>query len=185
MGHEQDRYQNYRFPGQKGSEQIRLLISKHWIIGVKLAFTFLALAVFPILIAGTAGFLTWDGSFNDLFLTTVLGFLLYFLTILLILYIKWLNEELDVIIATDERVISHEQIDLFHRQVSETNLTQIQDVTGIENGFLQSILHYGTVEIQTSSSDVFFTIIRVSQPHKNARALLDLRDAQLRKLAHA
>lgn len=180
MGHEKDKYQACRFPGQKAGETIRLIIRKHWIIDVKIGLSLFLVGILPILIGIAAGIFSWNGTFSDLFLMVFMGFTVYFLIILLITYIKWLNEELDIIIATDERLVSHEQINLFHRQVSEAHIEQIQDVTGTENGFLQNIFHYGTLEIQTSSSDIFFLIRHVIRPYENARALLDLRDNYLK-----
>ncbi|MEK9159909.1 MAG: hypothetical protein AAB383_04230 [Patescibacteria group bacterium] len=171
-----EHFKAHRFPGQKPGENIQLVIRKHWIIDFKIAAYLLVIGLLPLVLSVPAGFLAWDGHFNDIFVLTSLGFTLYFLAILLIGYVKWLNEELDIIVATDTRIISHEQIDLFHRTVSEANLGQMQDVTGIQKGFLQSILHYGNIEIQTSASDVFFIIKHVSNPYENARALLDLRD---------
>ena len=181
MGHEKNKYTNFRFPGQKPGEQIRLLIRKHWIVDVKIALTLLVIGFFPLVLATTIEFYTWRGEFNDTFLTVLLGFTLYFLVILIIAYIKWLDEELDIIIATDERIVSHEQLDVFHRKISEANIAQIQDVSGIQKGLLQSLLHFGTLEIQTSASDVFFIIKYVSKPYESARALLDLRDAAMVK----
>lgn len=171
-----EHYKHHRFPGQKENESIQLVIRKHWIIDVKIAVALLMMGVIPLALAITAEVFVWQAGFSDAFLVVALLFTLYFLGLLLFTYIKWLNEELDIIVVTDNRIISHEQIDLFHRQVSEANLSQIQDVTGIEKGFWQSILHYGNIEIQTSASDVFFVIKHVTNPYENARALLDMRD---------
>jgi len=183
MSDKKNPFESRRFPGQKEGECIRLIIRKHWIIDVKIGLALVVIGALPLLLAIAGGFLSWDGTMNDIFLTTMFGFLLYFLAIILVAYVKWLNEELDVIVATDERVVSHEQINLFHRQVSETSIAQIQDVKGVENGIFQSILHYGTIEIQTASSDVFFLLKYINEPYHNARALLDLRDAYLHKFS--
>jgi len=171
-----EHYKNHRFPGQKSGESIQLVIRKHWIIDVKIAAIFLVFGLIPLVIAIGAEVFVWDTGFGDVFLMIALGFVLYFLMVLLVIYTKWLNEELDIIVVTDTRIISHEQIDHFHRRVSEANLSQIQDVMGAQKGFLQSILRYGSIEIQTSASDVFFIINYVSYPYENARALLDMRD---------
>lgn len=171
-----EHYKNHRFPGQKPGDSIQLLIRKHWIIDFKIGMMFLVIGFLPFLTAIIGGYFAWDGHFNDLFLIISLIFLLYFMVILLVTYVKWLNEELDIIVVTDTRIISHEQIDLFHRQVSEANLGQIQDITGVSKGFLQSYLHYGDLEIQTSASDIFFMIKNINYPYESARTLLDMRD---------
>lgn len=176
MQHGKEHYKNHRFPGQKEGENIQLVIRKHWIIDVKIASILFVIGFLPFVAAIAAEIFVWDGGFNDAFLAVAIGFILYFLVVLLVTYVKWLNEELDIIVVTDTRIISHEQVDLFHRQISEANLGQIQDVTGIQKGFLQSIFHYGNIEIQTSASDVFFIIKHVNNPYENARLLLDMRD---------
>jgi len=176
-----EKYKRFRFPGQKANEDIKLIIRKHWVIDVKIAAYLLVIGFMPLVLSIPAGFFSWDGHFNDIFVTISLGFTLYFLAILLAAYGKWLDEELDIVIATDERLISHEQVDLFHRKISEAHLAQIQDVMGVQKGFFQSILKYGTIEIQTSASDVFFMIKHVSNPYENARLLLDLRDIAVSK----
>lgn len=170
-----NKFKKCHFPGQRSDEIIQQIIRKHWIMDVEILALFLLFGAFPILIALGAGIFTWDGL-NDYFLTAMLAFFLYLLTIYLIVYVKWLNEELDLIIVTNESIISHEQIDLFHRQISEAHITQIQDVKGTEKGVLSSIFHYGNLEIQTSSPDLFFSIRRVVTPYENARKLLDIRD---------
>lgn len=171
-----EHFKNHRFPGQKPGENIQLVIRKHWIVDVKIASMIFTIGFLPFLLAVGAEVFAWDGGLNDTMLIIALAFDLYFLVVLLVGYVKWLNEELDIIVATDTRIISHEQIDMFHRSVSEANLGQMQDVKGMQKGFLQSILHYGNIEIQTSASDVFFIIKQVNDPYENARALLDLRD---------
>ena len=179
MTPENEQYMKHRFPGQKPGEHIQLLIRKHWVIDVKIGIMLFTLGFLPALIGIGAEIFTWDGGLNDTFLTVFIFFMLYLLFIVTYAYMKWLNEELDIIIATEERIVSHEQIDLFHRQISEANIAQIQDVTGTQKGFFQSMLHYGTLEIQTSSSDIFFLIKHVIRPYENARALLDIRDAYM------
>lgn len=164
------------FPGQRTGEHVRLLMRKHWVTDLRSALTFLLIGIFPLLIALWIGELLWQNSDSRVFWGFVMGFLVYLLFIGLITYVHWLNEELDIIVVTDQRVISHEQIDLFHRQISEAHVSQIQDVKGSERGLLQNLLHYGRLEIMTSSNDTFFHMNYVEDPYENARRLLDIRD---------
>lgn len=172
------------FPGQKEDEHVQLLIRKHWITDVKSSSVLLLVGVIPF-VGGLVILKTlWEKSSGQIFWGGMMLFLAYILFISLITYIHWLNDELDIIVVTDQRVISHEQVDLFHRQISETNVTQIEDVKGVEKGMLQSLLHYGTLEIMTASNDVFFAMDYVEHPYENARRLLDFRDKSITK-SHA
>ncbi|MBT4384873.1 hypothetical protein HOD30_03945 [Candidatus Peregrinibacteria bacterium] len=181
MTHNTKAYSNYKFPGQKPGEVIQLLVRKHWIIDVKIAAIFAFLALIPGTVAVVSPILLWDGVLTDTILLIIIGVLVYFLFMMLITYIKWLNEELDIIIVTNERIVAHDQIDLFHRQVSETNIGQIQDVKGIERGMLGSIFHYGKLEMQTAARDIMFKIQHVRDPYNSARIILDIRDQYIDK----
>lgn len=181
MVQETEFYSRFKFPGQRADEKIRLLIRKHWIMDVKIGLTFLVVGLLPLGLAIFLEIWSWNGSVDEVFLTITFSLIIYFMVILLITYIKWLNEELDLIIATDQRIVLHEQLDLFHRQVSEAHISEIQDVSGTQKGILQSILHYGMVEIQTASNEDHFVLKHVDLPYQKARILLDLRDQHLKK----
>jgi len=172
------------FPGQKEDEHIQLLIRKHWITEVKSSSMLLLVGVIPF-VGGFAILKTlWEKSSGQIFWGGMILFLAYILFISLVTYVHWLNDELDIIVVTEQRVISHEQVDLFHRQISETNVSQIEDVKGVEKGMMQSLFHYGTLEIMTASNDIFFIMNYVDHPYENARRLLDFRDKSITK-SHA
>lgn len=170
-----------KFPGQKPSENIQLLIRKHWIIDVKIAATFIVFGVLPFAAAVLGTIFYYESGITDNFLLGALAVLIYMLFTFLVIYVKWLNEELDVIIITNERVLSHDQVDLFHRESSETSISQVQDVIGIEKGVLGHVFHYGTMKIQTAAHHIVFNIRNVAQPYHKARLILDIRDKYIDK----
>lgn len=165
-----------RFPGQRTDEIIQMLVRKHWIMDLRIAFIFLFIAGFP---SALAYFLLQNFLQNNLMPAFWLGTAassLFLLFVLLITYIRWLSEELDIMIVTNERLISHDQMDLFRTQISEASIDQVQDVTGGEHGILAHLLNYGSLEVQTSGNEVFFKIRNVAAPHEIARNIMDLRD---------
>ncbi len=165
-----------RFPGQRPDEKIEAVIHKHWIIDLQLLATAALLGIPPPLLAFTSGWILRDNVSAQVVLLTSIALVIYLQILLLVVYVHWVNEELDLIIVTNERILSHEQIDLFHRQVCETPLEQVQDIKGTEKGFFGAIFHYGVLEAQTAASDTFFHISHARNPHAAARLILDIRE---------
>jgi len=170
-----------KFPGQKPNEDIQILVRKHWIIDVKIASTFFVFGIIPFGTALLGTIFYYEGGITENFLLGVMAFLVYSLITLAAIYVKWLNEELDVIIITNERVLSHDQVDLFHREISETSISQVQDVIGIEKGIFGHLFHYGTLRMQTAAHHIVFEIQHVAKPYVKAREILDLRDRYIDK----
>jgi hypothetical protein len=161
------------FPGQKEGEEIKYLIRKHWIVYCKLGLFLLLMVGVPFIF-----YLILELSFNfddNLKRLISLGFLLYLNVTALISFIRWLEEDLDIIIVTNERVISIDQVSFMHRTISETELTQIQDVKHVAKGVLSNVMGFGTLEIQTAAEKIVFIIQDVPAPYAMARKIMDLR----------
>ncbi len=165
-----------RFPGQHEGEKIEFLVRKHWIMDVKIAVVVLMLCIIPAMILVSAIFAYWPDFFSGGRTILTLIFLVYLMYAFLIIYIKWLNEELDLIIITNKRVINLDQVTFMERTVSESNLNQIQDVKGIEKGVLSNLLHYGNLEIHTASHKRVFFIENIPNPFGTAKRLLEIRN---------
>ena len=170
-----------RFPGQHEGERVEFLIRKHWIIDAKVTIITVFFYVVPAMILLSLIIAYWPDFFENYMGLIILIFLIYLLYTGLALYIKWLNEELDLMIVTNLRIINLEQVSFMTRTVSEANLTQIQDVKGIQKGVLSNTLHYGDLEIDTASHKRVFFIEDISNPFDTARKLLAIRDANLKQ----
>lgn len=164
------------FPGRQPNEKILLVIRKHAIVYIRITVGFLVLSVLPLLI-----FLTlWSSRFPlgaGGFAGTI-GYLiasLYALYSLVILVIAWLDEEFDLFILTDHRLIDITQVSFLKRTVATTPLNQIQDTTSDIHGLLGTILNYGNIEVQTAAGDASnFTIDHVPDPAMVARKILNV-----------
>lgn len=164
------------FPGQRKGEIVRLVVKKHWIVYVRMLRQLLIFGLVPLM---ALLFFTADTSIEIRKMIALFG-MIYLSYFFLIVFIRWLDEMLDVLIVTNQRLISIEQVNLFHNAASETNLPMIQDVKGRKMGIWGGILHYGQMEIQTAAEKIAFKINDVPNPYSMAKEVLDIRDEFIR-----
>lgn len=80
------------------------------------------------------------------------------------LLVVWLNYYLDVWMVTTDRILYIDQKGAFERMVSELRLARIQDVTTHTKGFLQTMLHFGNIHVQTAAETDPFIFEDVPHP---------------------
>lgn len=80
------------------------------------------------------------------------------------LFLLWLNYYLDVWMVTTDRILYIDQKGVFERFVSELRLARIQDVTTHTKGFLQTMLHFGNIHVQTAAETEPFIFEDVPHP---------------------
>ena len=163
------------FPGRQPNEKILLVIRKHFIVYIRIVLLFMVTSVIPVLVF----IAIWSNSFpltsgGTVSVVGYLGATLYFLYSLAVLLIAWLDEEFDLFILTDRRLIDITQVSFLKRTVATTPLDQIQDTTSNISGILATILNYGTIDVQTAAGTASsFTIDHVPDPAMTARQILN------------
>src|SRR5262249_33122838 len=150
---------------------------KHWFV--------LLLDSFGTLIAGFVPFVLFPvaASFNAvpqaLLAPTLVTFAAtwWFLVIWCALAVIWTDYYLDIWIVTDRRIVNINQISLFDREVTSWRLDRIQEVTiGVRNIF-ETLLGYGSLEVQTAGpADEFATIRGVRDPGFIQKTITELVD---------
>ena len=166
------------FPTQSKKEKVFLLIRRHWIVFFAIFFFMAVLLVPPIVLI-----FYWFYS-PETFVGEVSNFALIFgstytlIVFGLILY-GFVNYYLDVYIVTNERLVDIKQNGFFRRDIAELHLRQIQDVEARVEGFLQTLLHYGNIHIQTAGERENFIFEDVPHPYTTARKIIELHQAQV------
>ncbi len=165
----------FTFPGQRQGEKVLMIIRKHPIVYIRIVMAFVITAFMPLVI-----FLLIWFNYNPISenprISAIIGIFssAFVLIGLIITLIAWLNEEFDLFILTDERLIDITQVSFLKRTVASTPLKRIQDTTSNIEGVLPTLLNYGSIEVQTASGDASkFEIDRIPDPAFVARKILN------------
>ena len=73
------------------------------------------------------------------------------------------------LVITNESIIQVLQHSLFDRKVSQLNLARVQDVTFDQNGFLPTVLGFGTIKIETAGEAQNYNFPLTPDPTKVAK----------------
>ncbi len=79
-------------------------------------------------------------------------------------------------VITNKAITEFTQIGLFDRRVSQLALGNIEDATSIRKGFAQTMLDYGTLDIETAAEAENFYFHYCPNPDKYAKMVLELRE---------
>lgn len=163
------------FPNREPDEKISLFIRRHWIVlarhVAKLGITLL-LPVGALVIALNTPIQAELVTGSVIYVATVLGLSIYYLSIVLFFYHDWLDYHLDLWIVTNFRIVNIEQNSLFSRVVSEQDISRVQDVTAEIQGKLATFLNFGNVTIQTAGEQRRFVFEQVANPQEVAKEIL-------------
>lgn len=115
-----------------------------------------------------------DGTAAAMLLYGGVGFLLIFSLIFLAIstYIYNKNEW----IVTSDSLTQILQPSLFGRQVSQLSLNNLEDVTVRQNGILQSMFNYGTLNAETAGERSKFHFLYCPNPNEYACKILEARE---------
>ena len=170
----QRKYSGYQFKGQRGGEEIILLLRRHWLVLLfkffPLIFILIGIVILHILASGVIGFLNL--GIDMLFIRLAESFL--FMIFWVAFFIVWIDYYLDVWIVTTQRIINIEQAGLFSRQISELEHSKIQDVTSEVKGLIPTLFQHGYVYVQTAGEKARFTFKQVPDPVKVRNIIMQL-----------
>lgn len=164
------------FEGQRSGEQVVLWIEKHWVKYFRALSLLVIGGLIPALIVYTVTFLFVK---NMTVVHGILTFLyVYEIFILWYVFVELMNDELDLFIITNERIVDITQVSLLERKIADTPLEKIQDVAAECKGFLPTVLNFGTVRVQTAGKTSEFQMSLVPDPFGKSKKILELINIQ-------
>jgi len=163
------------FPGKKSNENILFVIRKHGIIHFLGILRLIFVAIIPF--CGSIVFIFWlksnRGLGDDFFFNGIAFSILTFCFLFFFCFLWWVNDDLDVAILTDYRLIDINQIHFLEHRMTEIGLEKIHDISGTLSGISGAIFRYGTLQIYTARDHSDFKMQMVATPRLVARKILD------------
>lgn len=156
------------FETQEREEKVVLLLRRHAITNLRWLMTATFLVIVPLL-WGLFPFLRVFPQRFQMMLTII--WYLFIIAYILEHFLSWYY---NVHIITDERIVDVDFHSLLYKEVSETKIDNIQDVTFVMGGALRALFNYGTVFIQTAGERREFDFNDVPHPDRVAKILNEL-----------
>jgi len=144
--------EDYSFEGQRPGEEVREVVHSHpYVIYAPGLHSVLGLSV-------AAGVFLFFPVVWYVALALVLISILYFMN-------AFYSYKETTSIITSERIFSVQQSGFFKRQIAETDLNKIVDVTSETHGFAKTMLKYGDLIVRTAGAREGGDIILKDIPH--------------------
>ncbi|HQA98876.1 MAG: PH domain-containing protein [Candidatus Dojkabacteria bacterium] len=159
---------NTSFLGKEDSENIVLVLRRHWLSLIPTIVSVFVLLLLPFIVTS----LTPSESRNYAFLFSVfLISILLSISLSLFAYVKWFY---NVNIITDKRVVDIDFYSLFFHKMTEARLDKIEDITFKQVGVFANMLDVGTIYIQTAGTKSEIEFDGIHKPKEVQDILSDL-----------
>ena len=156
------------FETKEPEEKIILLLRQHPIVNLKWILIAIVMFFVPSIARAFGVFLTLPMGFD---LVITLAWYLFTMAYALENFLSWY---FNVYFVTSLRVIDVDFYNLIYKEVSDANLSKIQDVSYNMGGVARAIFDYGNVFIQTAAEVSEFDFLAVPNPAKVAKIIEDL-----------
>lgn len=168
------------FNTQDSDETILLFIRRHFITNASwiiVSLIFLLLPLILIYLNNFLHFFTNDVSFQYL----IVGFISYYLLIFTYIFINFITWYFNIALITNKRIVDVDFSDLVYKNVAETKLSLVQDVSYTQIGAIGSLFNYGNILVQTAGSIDNFELPNSPNPQK----IVDIIENLIGKENHA
>lgn len=159
---------NLHFETQEKKEKIILLLRRHMITNLPWLVVALVMIVTPTIIVRFVSLNFIPPNFR------LIATLAWYLLTFAFAFERFLSWFFNVNIITDERIIDINFPSILYKDISETKIDRIQDVSAKTGGFIRSLFNFGDVVIQTAGTipEIYFEA--VPNPGQVSKVLNDL-----------
>jgi uncharacterized membrane protein YdbT with pleckstrin-like domain len=168
-------YPSFNFDGQHSDEQVILVLRAHPITQIFWLINTIILGIVLLII--------------DYFFPAFLNYFQYvFFNIFSLAFIfaymwfNFLSWFFNVGIITNERVIDIDFSSVLYKEITETQLNRIQDLTNKSGGFLESFVNFGNLFIQTAGTEANIEFLNIPKPSLAASIINELLDEKKRQI---
>lgn len=158
-----------KFETQDPEEYVLLLLRRHVITNVPWIVVAMIMLAVPLAVPTVFPMVSWV-PVRFIGVATAMWYLLtagYILESFLTWYFN-------VYIVTDERIVDIDFYSLIYKEISDTKIERIQDVTVTQGGVVRALFNFGTVYIQTAGEKREFDFEDVPRPQLVAKFLNEM-----------
>lgn len=146
------------------------LVGIHFSVGLVLA----------LLVGGVYGGLTYIPDLtSSTKLAIVAGAVIVGVIVLLYAYVAGVVYRGNRWIVTSDSLTQVSQVGLFRTQSSQLSLANLEDVSVIQNGLIQSMIGYGTLKVETAGEHSKFTFPYCPKPNQCAKEIIAAHEAYI------
>ena len=158
-----------KFETQDPEEKVLLLLRRHGITNIPWMVAVIIMSLGP----AVAGEIVPALGLIPMRFQVMMTVMWYLLTVGLVLE-KFLSWYFNVYIVTDERIVDIDFYSLIYKEISDTKIERIQDVTVTQGGVIRALFNFGTVYIQTAGEKREFDFEDVPRPQIVAKFLNEM-----------
>lgn len=163
-----------RFETQAADEEVILLLRRHWFTNLPWLFLVLVMLFIPFVISRLA----FVGQFEQFQAIParfqLVGLLVWYVLTLGVAFESFVMWYFNALLITDRRIVDIDFRGLLYKSVSETPLSNVQDVTHVVGGFWRVVFNFGDVYVQTASEVPRIDFDNIPKPDLVHKKIADL-----------
>lgn len=165
---------NAHYDGEDSDEEILYILRKSFITNYKWIFMTVLFVFLPLAVNATL-FLINKGSANFIPVNLALvANIFWYLFVFGFAFANYVNWFFNVYIITNKKLVDMDFVGLLYKNISETPLANVEDVTSNISGVFGTVFNIGDVRIQTAAEEKEFDFELVGNPSKVRDIISDL-----------